>query len=186
MGARSKAEMAEGGPLGVETVARLRRATPADVSPVLDIEAASFSDPWSRYALASCIGSPTTRFTVAEVPGKGSAPPVVAGYSVLARAADEAELLNLAVAEGARCRGIGAALVRQAIADAAEWGAWAVFLEVRASNAAALALYARAGFEEVGRRRGYYRRPSEDALILRRELLPGRNDDDRTPSLARF
>jgi ribosomal-protein-alanine N-acetyltransferase len=108
------------------------------------------------------------------------------GYSVLARAADEAELLNLAVAEGARGRGVGTALVRRVITDAAEWGAWAVFLEVRASNAAALALYGRAGFSEVGRRRGYYRRPLEDALILRRELLPGRNDDDRTRSLARL
>ena len=178
--------MADRFPPGVETVATLRRATPADVNPVLDIEAASFSDPWSRYALASSIASPTVRFTVAELPGQGGAPPVVAGYSVLARAADEAELLNLAVAEGARGRGIGAALVRQAIADAMEWGAWALFLEVRASNAAALALYLHAGFSEVGRRRGYYRRPSEDALILRRELLSGRNDDDRTHSLARF
>lgn len=186
MAARWTPEVADGAPLRVEPVARLRAAIPADVSPVLDIEAASFSDPWSRYALANCVASPTARFTVAELPGQGGAPPVVAGYSVLARAADEAELLNLAVAEGARSRGIGTALVQQAIADAGEWGAWAVFLEVRASNAAALALYRHAGFSEVGRRRGYYRRPSEDALILRRQLLPGRNDDDRTPSLARF
>lgn len=178
--------MAKGAPQRVKPAVQLRRATLADVSSVLDIEAASFSDPWSRYALAGSVESPATAFTVAELPGQGSAPPVVAGYSVLARAADEAELLNLAVAEGARGRGIGTALVRQAIADAVEWGAWAVFLEVRASNAAALALYLRASFSEVGRRRGYYRRPSEDALILRRELLPGRNDDDRTPSLARF
>lgn len=149
------------------------------------IEAVSFSDPWSRYALAGAIGSPGIIVTVAElVPGADR--PELGGYSVVARAADEAELLNLAVAERARGRGIGAALVEHAIADATQWGACAMFLEVRASNAAALGLYQRAGFREAGRRRGYYRRPSEDALILRRELLPGRNDDTRTPSLARI
>jgi len=178
--------VAGGAPQRVEPAVELRRATLADVDAVLDIEAASFSDPWSRYAVASSIASPATVVTVAEWPGQRGAPPVLVGYSVLARAADEAELLNLAVAEAARGRGTGSALVRRAIADAVEWGAWAVFLEVRASNAAALALYLRAGFSEVGRRRGYYRRPSEDALILRRELLPGRNDDERTRSLARF
>ena len=178
--------MAEGAPQQVEPAVGLRRATSADIDPLLDIEAASFSDPWSRYAVAGSIASPATVVTVAEWSGHPGGPPIVVGYSVLARAADEAELLNLAVAEGARGRGVGTALVRRAITDAAEWGAWAVFLEVRASNAAALALYGRAGFSEVGRRRGYYRRPLEDALILRRELLPGRNDDDRTRSLARL
>jgi [ribosomal protein S18]-alanine N-acetyltransferase len=163
----------------------LRRATLADVEAMFAIEAASFSDPWSRYALASAIGSSGTLVTVAVLSGPTAAHAEVGGYSVMARAADEAELLNIAVAETKRGRGLGAALIARAIADAKEWGAGAMFLEVRASNAAALALYRRAGFREAGRRRGYYRRPSEDALILRRELIPGRNDDTRTPSLAR-
>ncbi|HUF64902.1 MAG TPA: ribosomal protein S18-alanine N-acetyltransferase [Gemmatimonadaceae bacterium] len=165
---------------------QLRHATPADVEPMHAIEAVSFSDPWSRYALAGAIGSPGIIVTVAELGVPGADRPELGGYSVVARAADEAELLNLAVAEGARGQGIGAALVERAIADATQWGARAMFLEVRASNAVALGLYQRAGFREAGRRRGYYRHPSEDALILRRELVPGRNDDTRTPSLARI
>lgn len=164
----------------------LRPATLADVETMLAIEAASFSDPWSRYALAGAIRSPGTVVTVAEGVPSGAVRTEVEGYSIIARAADEAELLNLAVAEVARGQGIGAALVERAIADARQWGASAMFLEVRASNAAALGLYERAGFREAGRRKGYYRRPSEDALILRRELLPGRNDDIRTRSLARM
>lgn len=163
----------------------LRHATLADVEPMLLIEAASFSDPWSRHALTSAVESPGIVVTVAELAAGPAGRPEVGGYSVIARAADEAELLNLAVAGTARGRGLGAALVERAIADARQWGARAMFLEVRASNAAALGLYERTGFREVGRRRGYYRRPVEDALILRRELVPGRNDYERTRSLAR-
>lgn len=167
--------------LGVE----FRRATPADVDGMVAIEAHSFSDPWSRYALRSAVDSPALVVTVAELAGGPGARPEVGGYSVVARAADEAELLNLAVAGAARGHGIGTSLVERAIAEAIQWGARAMFLEVRASNAAALELYDRAGFREVGRRTAYYRRPVEDALILRRELLPGRNDYERTRSLAR-
>jgi ribosomal-protein-alanine N-acetyltransferase len=152
---------------------------------MLTIESASFSDPWSRYALLGAVESPGMVVTVAELVSRAADEPDVGGYSVLSRSADEAELLNLAVAGSVRGQGIGAALVEQAVADATEWGAWAIFLEVRASNAAALGLYRRAGFREVGRRKGYYRRPSEDALILRRELLSGGNDYERTRSLAR-
>ncbi len=83
---------------------------------------------------------------------------------------DEAELLNLAVAPSVRGKGIGSALLERASADARRWGAKARFLEGRASNDDARRLYAKAGFEEVGRRRSYYRRPLEDALILRRAL----------------
>jgi ribosomal-protein-alanine N-acetyltransferase len=176
----------EGARLRADGTMGLRRATVADINSMLAIEAASFSDPWSRHALLGAVASPDTITTVAELVMPGVIPTAVGGYSVLSRTADEAELLNLAVAETARGQGIGAALVEQAKRDATEWGAWAIFLEVRASNAAALALYERAGFREVGRRKDYYRRPSEDALILRRELLPGGNDYGRTRSLGRI
>ena len=82
---------------------------------------------------------------------------------------DEAELLNLAVSRQSRRRGIGATLVEHAVREAEARGARAVFLEVRESNVAARALYASAGFDQVGRRKGYYQRPREDALILRIE-----------------
>jgi ribosomal-protein-alanine N-acetyltransferase len=89
------------------------------------------------------------------------------GYLLARQAADEAEILNLGVAPAARRRGIGRALVREGLAALAGRGASQVFLEVRASNAAARALYAEFGFGEVGRRREYYRRPVEDAIVLR-------------------
>jgi ribosomal-protein-alanine N-acetyltransferase len=89
---------------------------------------------------------------------------------VLARvAADEAEILTLAVMPGARRQGHGGALLSGAMAGAAVRGAAAMFLEVAERNAAARALYARAGFTEAGRRRRYYA-DGADALVLRREL----------------
>lgn len=91
---------------------------------------------------------------------------------VLARAAaGEAEILTLAVAPVARRRGLGAALLAAAMQGAILRGAAEMFLEVAAGNAAALALYAAAGFAEVGRRRRYYA-SGEDALVLRRALSP--------------
>ncbi|WP_043361115.1 GNAT family N-acetyltransferase [Belnapia sp. F-4-1] len=91
---------------------------------------------------------------------------------VLARAAaGEAEILTLAVAPAARCRGLGAALLGAALQGAVLRGAAEMFLEVAAGNEAALALYAAAGFAGVGRRRRYYAN-GEDALVLRRSLSP--------------
>lgn len=91
---------------------------------------------------------------------------------VLARvAADEAEILTLAVVPAARRQGHGAALLAEAMAGAAARGAQAMFLEVSERNAPARALYAAAGFAEVGRRRRYYPNGA-DALVLRRDLIP--------------
>ena len=87
--------------------------------------------------------------------------------------AGEAELLTLAVAPEARQRGLGRRLVARFLYQARLRGADEAFLEVAADNAAALALYARAGFGQAGRRRGYYRTAegaAVDALVLRRVL----------------
>lgn len=86
---------------------------------------------------------------------------------------NRAELDTLAVAPEARRQGIGDALVRAVLAWAAGAGARQVSLEVRASNAAALSLYARLGFREQGRRPGYYAGSAEDALLLGRTVTPG-------------
>lgn len=91
-------------------------------------------------------------------------------------AADEAELLTLAVHPDARRRGLGRRLLREFEVRAAAAGAATAFLEVAADNASARALYAAAGWREAGRRRGYYLRPATapvDALVLRRKLSPG-------------
>ncbi len=82
-------------------------------------------------------------------------------------AADEGEILNLAVAPDGRRRGLGHALVRRVLEGLTSRGAQAIYLEVRESNASARRLYAGHGFREVGRRKQYYRRPVEDAIVLR-------------------
>ncbi len=93
--------------------------------------------------------------------------------AVLARvAADEAEVLTLAVLPAARRRGLGGALLAAAAREAARRGARTLFLEVAEGNAAARALYAAAGFAPVGRRPRYYP-GGADALVLRLDLAPG-------------
>ena len=136
-----------------------------DVDAVWAIERGSFSDPWSRGSFAALLGDARSVFAVAEAAGGG-----VAGYAVAFFVVDQAELANLAVAPSARRRGVGALLLDHTIARGAARGVGEMFLEVRESNAAARGLYASRGFVEVGRRRGYYRRPVEDALVLRLDV----------------
>lgn len=140
----------------------LRPATGADVSRVATIERAAFSDPWSPSAFVSVLESPRSLFLVAEVGGE------LAGYAVAWAVVDEAEIANVAVAPPWRRRGVGAALLDAVLARLESEGARTVYLEVRDSNAAARALYESRGFAVVGRRRRYYRRPTEDALVMRR------------------
>lgn len=133
------------------------------------IEVAVFADPWSVRDFRECVTSDTT-FLVAETT-EG-----VAGYVVALDAADEGEILNLAVAPGGRRHGVGRALVNEVLAVLTERGVRHVYLEVRESNAAARALYAAHGFREVGRRAQYYRRPVENAIILRAAIVAAGGD----------
>ena len=84
--------------------------------------------------------------------------------------ADEAEILNLAVDPSWRRQGIASRLIEDAFAACKAAGVRTIFLEVRESNQAALNLYTRMGFTENGRRPKYYRKPVEDALVLRRRI----------------
>lgn len=138
---------------------------PDDVDAVLEIERASFGVPWSEKTFRNLLRRSNASLLVAEEEGGG-----VAGYAVLWSVGREAELGNLAVRHGLRRRGVGRRLVAAVLRSAATSGARAVFLEVRESNDAARRLYDVAGFETVGRRRGYYTRPSEDALVMRRAI----------------
>lgn len=94
----------------------------------------------------------------------------VAGLLIGRRAADEFEILDLAVSPEYRRRGIAMALLDAALREANQAGARKVFLEVRASNTAAIEFYRARGFTESGRRKAYYRNPVEDALLLSRIL----------------
>ena len=124
------------------------------------IEQDVFADPWSTQDFRDCVSY--AQFLVAD-DGGGK----IAGYVVALDAADEGEILNLAVAEAGRRRGLGRALVEAILGALRDRGVQQIYLEVRESNAPARALYAAFGFKEVGRRRAYYRRPVEDAMVLR-------------------
>ena len=90
-------------------------------------------------------------------------------YSIL-RILDSAEILIIGVVEKMRRKGVAAALMEEMIGICAENGAREMFLEVRAGNEAALALYEKYGFSEITRRRDYYSNPREDAVIMRKRL----------------
>jgi ribosomal-protein-alanine N-acetyltransferase len=144
----------------------LRRATADDLPDVLALERTCYGDPWPASAFASLPGNARVFFTVAREDIRGS----LTGYVVAWYVMDEGELANLAVAQDARGRGVGKVLLDAMLQDAASRSISSVYLEVRESNAAARKLYTTRGFEVIGRRKGYYRNPVEDALILRRTI----------------
>lgn len=140
----------------------IRPAVEADLAEVVAIECASFGDAWPASAFADLLREGRMLFVVAARDGG------VAGYAIAWFAGGAGELANIAVAPAMRGRGIGAALLERVLDAARREGAGETYLEVRESNAAARGLYASRGFEQVGRRRGYYRWPDEDAIVLRR------------------
>ena len=144
----------------------IRLARRDDVEDVAAIERRAFSDPWSANSFRALFGNPLVHFAVAEDSITGR----VLGYVVAWFVVDEAEIANLAVAPDVRRGGIGARLLDHAVTAAQQRRCGVVFLEVRESNVEARALYASRGFEVAGRRSKYYRKPVEDALVLRRGL----------------
>lgn len=138
---------------------------PAGPERAVDLAAAhalAFEDGWSARAVTDLLGSPG----VLALEDDG-------GFILIRVVAGEAEVLTLAVVPEARRRGLGRALLRAAMAAAADAGATTLFLEVAADNAAAVTLYETEGFVRAGLRAGYYARagaPGQDALVLRRAL----------------
>lgn len=151
---------------GVRVETQLRPGTAQDIPAVAAIECASFGDPWSEASFHELLRIGGAIFLVAT---RGPAQ-IVAGYVVALVAADEAEVLNLAVSPVERRHGLGGELLDAGMTAVRSRGAQQIFLEVRESNAAALALYASRGFSELSRRRKYYLNPVEDALVLRRAI----------------
>jgi ribosomal-protein-alanine N-acetyltransferase len=146
----------------------IRPCNPADFAAVQDIllqspEAAS----WFHVALGEALASASTLFLVAVHQRQ------ISGFIIGRRAADEAEILNLAVRPDARRLGLGAGLVRAFLDTSTRRGAAKVFLEVRESNSTAVAFYQSLGFQQIGRRPGYYSAPVEAALVLARSVAAG-------------
>lgn len=136
----------------------------ADIDQVLAIEQASFTMPWSRNLFLSEFRSPgVSNLMVALADGPVRA---VVGFVVFWLVKDEMHLLNLAVAETFRRRGIARKLAVNAIQSGRSRGAKRVFLEVRVSNDAAQKLYSDLGFTGASIRRAYYDHPVEDAVVM--------------------
>jgi ribosomal-protein-alanine N-acetyltransferase len=152
----------------------VRAAEERDVARVLQIERASFADPWTGDAFRSSLTLPHLRFLVAESEvGAGDAgAAVLVGYVLAMVMGPEGEIADIAVAPEARGRGVGGVLLDRVTELLAESGVRTIYLEVRESNLAARGLYDARSFRMIGRRRGYYQHPAEDALVLRREIVP--------------
>ena len=134
------------------------------VAAVAALEAVCFSDPWSEKSIAYELTNPLSLWLVAEVDG------VVAGYIGSQTVPPESDVMNVAVSPEYRRQGLGEALVNALVEALKAAGNESLTLEVRASNASAIALYQKLGFETVGKRPNYYRNPKEDAWILRKSL----------------
>lgn len=163
---------------------RVREAAPADLPALAELERAAFGEPWSRAGLAAFIGRTGALVLLGELPAEdalaagtaataveaaGRAAPAArtrppAAYAAWTLAAGEAELLRLAVDPARRRQGIAREILAAGAKRLAAAGCSTCFLEVRADNRAAIALYERAGFHRIGHRTAYYRDGS-DALL---------------------
>ncbi|MDB4916870.1 MAG: ribosomal-protein-alanine acetyltransferase [Gemmatimonadetes bacterium] len=158
----------------MQDLLRVRDAVIEDIPQIARIEGESFADPWSAKSFLDSLANDRMRFLVAEdgMPAErwSSDESVIVGYVIALVLTEEAEIADIAVAPAERKRGIGGLLLDSVIIHLGKTGVRTLYLEVRESNVAAQVLYKSRGFLQVGRRRGYYRHPVEDALLLRRDI----------------
>lgn len=141
----------------------VRTACETDASAIVEIEQAVFPDPYSLDTVQRLIKESYAFALVCEN-GQGE----VCGYLLAQCIPPEAELLRIAVLETARRMGAGGALMAKFLAVCRARGASELFLEVRASNEAAISLYRACGFTPCGVRKQYYKHPCEDAYLFSR------------------
>jgi ribosomal-protein-alanine N-acetyltransferase len=144
-------------------------ARASDAAALAVLHGRAFAHGWSESEFERLLADKAVVAHVARAGNRGAP----AGFMLSRRAADEAEILTVAVAPAERGRGIARALLARHLGRLAALGITRVFLEVDDGNRPALRLYARAGFREVGRREGYYARAegARAALTLRRDLV---------------
>lgn len=141
----------------------LEKMNASHVARIAELEKICFSDPWSEKSVASELDNKLSCWLVAVEAD------VVAGYIGSQTVCGETDMMNVAVHPDHRRKGIAEALILALIGELKSMDSHCLTLEVRASNAPAIALYEKLGFSEIGRRKNYYRNPREDALILRKE-----------------
>ncbi len=146
-----------------------RRMRDEDLPRVVAIERDGFSHPWSADLLRRELAHAWSTILVAVEAGPGG-PERILGFIVYWLVHDEIHVLNIATALEARRRGVGRALMEEAAAEGRRRGARLSTLEVRRSNAPAIALYRELGYREVGIRPRYYAEENEDAIVMNLEL----------------
>jgi ribosomal-protein-alanine N-acetyltransferase len=140
------------------------KAQPCHVPAIARLEALCFSQPWPEDMIARL----RERFSVAVEDGQ------VLGYGALSWVLDEGSLDNIAVEPACRRKGVAQALLDDMVAQAKTQALAFITLEVRQHNEPAISLYAKNGFQVVGRRKNYYEKPREDAILMTL-TLEGRN-----------
>ena len=132
---------------------------------VAEIAKESLPEHWSLDGIKDVLRYDNNIYYVAcDLSGK------IVGFAGIMLVADEAELLNIAVSESFRGRGIGQELLTKVLSKASQKGTQRMLLEVRKSNTSAINLYHKNGFVELGERKNYYSNPKEDAIIMERRL----------------
>lgn len=141
------------------------KMTSKEVPAVAALDRELFSkESWSEADFNGSLTDPTRFFWVAKEEER------LLGFCGLSQSFEQGDILNIGVCPDARGKGIGSALLRQAIQTFGEQSGKVLFLEVRASNTAARALYEKFGFRQIGIRKGYYQQPVEDGLVYRLEV----------------
>jgi len=148
---------------------QLTSVNPVDINPIMDIERQSFSWPWKRVSFLGELNnrhaySYTVKLNVSEHQNK------VIAYIFFRQVKEELHILKIAVKPDWRAKGIASQLLTKCFTTGLKRGATSAFLEVRPSNASAMALYSKKGFRIVGRRPKYYTDTREDALVLMKNL----------------
>jgi ribosomal-protein-alanine N-acetyltransferase len=139
---------------------QIREMTEADVPAVAALEAENFSMPWSKAGFTDALCREDVIFLVAADADR------IIGYVGVYCSLDEGEITNVCVAAGARRMGVGERLLTELFKRLREQEIFRVVLEVRQSNAPAIRLYEKLGFESAGTRRDFYERPREDACVM--------------------
>jgi ribosomal-protein-alanine N-acetyltransferase len=152
---------------GLENIT-IQRMTQDDIEEVARLETLCFSDPWAEESFREELRH---RFSVPLVVRSG---PTIIGYMCLWHIDDQMEIADFAVSPDFRRRGIGRKMMEKVLREAEERGCTNLILSVRESNLPAVRLYTSHGFVEIHRRKGYYREPAEDAIIMVKKLPASR------------
>jgi ribosomal-protein-alanine N-acetyltransferase len=148
---------------------QLTSVDPVDITPIMEIERQSFAWPWSRVSFLGELANRHAYSYMVKLSDDTHAERVIA-YIFFRQVKEELHILKIAVTPAWRSRGIASGLLKKCFTTGLKRGATSAFLEVRASNASAMAFYRKKGFRQIGRRPNYYTDTREDALVLMKNL----------------